>query len=762
MHLEEFQSSGLNTAIDARWMGSQSWPIPESHGLPLIYLAYTPSGLSHFLTHWNQARARHKNMIAVLLGDELMGREEGWVKSARECRDWIVNNPDPSISSLITIDSEASGDTVSASPSVQQSWDKQVVATKADVWLAQFYPVGGGELQVSYYSSLEWYFGWAKKHEIAMWCWLDTFSSSAQSIPSESELRLQRFTSLAYGVRGFADFLWTADGSGPSVKGAGYWDGSGKPTRIYKDLQVINREVAHVAKSLIRLTPVRTYHLDARDDGDGVRHWSDNDLDLPAWQRRTGRLANVTGAVNGNHLLVGFFRDQAGEEYFMVVNKDFARETDGAKLTTPVTLTFHPGVKSIQRLSRRTGKVEQIKVRGSYTFELPGGTGDLFKFSTGKPFAGVDRPEPPSLVETEPSSGKVCGLSGNRITLRFTGDARAVVPEIRLLDANGQPQGADMGGQFGRLFSADGKTLVLKEKGSVLANKMSFQLTLHYAHAKPLTITKLAGDVNADGQLSAEDLTAFEKEAAADRKNRADIDGDGAITRSDRELLEKLVGVRPYRWKENFDSYPTGPLAGNGGWVNAEGFPGSLLAKAWVNRTVLVSKTTSTNQSGKVAGGGTAVSMDFIGNEARFKTDGGLGEFGLIRWEFTTRAGAEGFQNNGVHLFNSQDKAGEFGSLAVEQENGQIVLRSGRGVKMAVQMRPAPIGSGHSTDPFRVSVLIDCDRRVIIWTCTNANTKDAIGPFEAPFTGMFKGIDATTVLLAGDGAQIDDIVIGNE
>ena len=92
-----------------------------------------------------------------------------------------------------------------------------------------------------------------------MWCWLTAWSSSPQTVPCEVELRLQRFTSLAYGMRRFADFIWCARRLGTTSR-AGYWDGSGKPTRMYRDLAVINREIANVAASLIRLTPVRVPH----------------------------------------------------------------------------------------------------------------------------------------------------------------------------------------------------------------------------------------------------------------------------------------------------------------------------------------------------------------------------------------------------------------------------------------------------------------------------------------------------------------------
>ena len=90
--------------------------------------------------------------------------------------------------------------------------------------------------------------------------------------------------------------------------------------------------------------------------------------------------------------MVGFFRDPNNEEYFMVTNKINSRATDvdDAGLATQVTLTFKDEVNAIERLSRETGKVEKLKLKDhTFTFELPAGTGDLFKYTGGRPFIGV-------------------------------------------------------------------------------------------------------------------------------------------------------------------------------------------------------------------------------------------------------------------------------------------------------------------------------------------------------------------------------------
>ena len=76
----------------------------------------------------------------------------------------------------------------------------------------------------------------------------------------------------------------------------------------------------------------------------------------------------------------------------MVVNKRNARDPNGDEthLLERVTLSFADEVEAVQRLNRRTGHVEDVALEArQFVFYLPGGTGELFKCRSDKPFAGV-------------------------------------------------------------------------------------------------------------------------------------------------------------------------------------------------------------------------------------------------------------------------------------------------------------------------------------------------------------------------------------
>lgn len=207
---------------------------------------------------------------------------------------------------------------------------------------------------------------------------------------SDSTLRANTYAALAYGCTGFIDWSW---GSPDETTGyVSYQDKKpiGK-AQHFEFLAKINAEVAKLGPALTKLRHIRTYHanLQNHDTWAGPLYGF-----AEADTLRTGKLIGVTGRTYPfqNHLMIGFFRDANDDEYFMVTNKINSRATDvdDVALATQVTLTFKDEVAAIERLSRETGKVERLPLQDhAYTFNLPAGTGDLFKYAGDKPFVGV-------------------------------------------------------------------------------------------------------------------------------------------------------------------------------------------------------------------------------------------------------------------------------------------------------------------------------------------------------------------------------------
>ena len=398
-----FLGSGLNTAWDGVRSGSSSWAHPNTNGLPSLLMAYqaeTPD-VQGFIDDFNEARGLQSNITGVVLGDETeLVFGQGGLDHLRAVRDWIVGNGDAEISALLTL-SSVPNDRVAELPSTQDLWTRDFNAKLPDAMVVQMYPwtqpagIYPDNMLSNLYRDLEWYKNWSAERDVPMWVYRQAFSQDHVYAVGESERRLQTFVSLGYGVRGISDFLW---GPWYGTPGTSYWDGgTTDPTPVYEQMAAINGEVRNLGKTLLQLKHARAYHMDDSSDHPtnpdaGVFHFTDSDADLPPQLRRNGQLLDVSSSSD-NRLMVSVFKDNAGEEYYLVVNKEHAEATHGSQLAQTVTMTFDPSVRGVQRLRRSDGRLETLTVGGGgqVSFSLSGGSGDLFKIDNGEPFVGVER-----------------------------------------------------------------------------------------------------------------------------------------------------------------------------------------------------------------------------------------------------------------------------------------------------------------------------------------------------------------------------------
>ena len=764
---EYFLGSGLNTAHDTRCGYNSSRAMVEVGDLPLVYMVYGDRlpDLEGFIADFERARKFYRNIIALQLGDEVRSSlgDDG-LKHMRRIRDWVVSHPDPAVRNLLLITCTPAGGRMAAQAAIRDYMNDTVERMRPDAVLAQMYGPG----RPDYYASLQWFFDWCRRRGVSMWVVGKTWSSSKQNLPTESEMRLQKFVNLAYGVRGMFDFLWGC-GAIPSVRDGGYWnvDARDNPTPLYRQVAPVNREVAHLARCVVRLHPVRAYHMDSADDArpgsTPVHHWSDSDADLPAWQRRGHLLANVTGAANRNHLLVALYRDDAGETYFMVVNKDFGAGT-GADLTTRVALSFHPSVRSIRRLRRDSGAVETIDVDEHFGFDLPGGTGALFRFAgdvaASDAFAGVEPLTRPRLVTSDPADGSTAGrLSGNALRFTFDRDARNVHARIRRLEGDDGPVAEDTADGLERTVIQDGRTLVYRDRKGILVSGAAYRVDLHWADAAPLRFTVVRGDVDGDGTLAEADAAAVaDALGAAGPFLRADLDDDGQVTDQDVRLARRSVAPLVFDWSEDFEAYDDGALAGQGPWLTAETLPGSVLSRSWISQDAMV----GTAMSHVIAGSRSASSTHpglFIGNEARFLRDVGAGGVGRLIIDVSGRVNTASFHNHGFHIWNSQDVDGARGGFTCEIVGGSVSVRGNRGLVLGDGTTDATLESVRGVGDVAVHAEIDFSAGAVTWSCRDIRNDASQGPFVVPFSGGADGLDAISIMLRGEQGALDDIRI---
>ena len=295
--------------------------------------------------------------------------------------------------------------------------DRYVETCEPDVFSFDHYPLQrNGETQDTYLYNLAWGRQTAMKHRLPYWMYLQAYGrqeekpSYAYRVPAEADMRFLVYTFLAHGGTGIMLFNYYGYLESMVVD-----TGVGNPARseqphIYENTVVSRawhavRDVAPEVQNLARALILLRSRGSVAYAGNGLL-WAgkpptyDRHNPSPPFRNQAfaghGPLRSVRVRGDGEMgALVSFLDDEAGEEYFMVVNLRHGpalSKTDG---THAVLLTFASEVEQVERLNRWTGRVEVLRTVATQdggegrqlTLVLEGGTGDLLKWSNGKPWA---------------------------------------------------------------------------------------------------------------------------------------------------------------------------------------------------------------------------------------------------------------------------------------------------------------------------------------------------------------------------------------
>lgn len=180
--------------------------------------------------------------------------------------------------------------------------------------------------------------------------------------PSETDLRWQVNTALAYGARGIMYFTYTTPIDPNWNFRNAIIDEHGKPTAKYEQVTRINAELRKLAPTLMRLQSVAVYHtapapVEARAlPGDGL-----------------------VSRVDGGEFVIGQFNSDTGEKYAMFVNRSL-RQPASARITFAHKVVLF-------EISRLTGRERALRVseeagRGVWQAEFAPGEGRLVRIQT--------------------------------------------------------------------------------------------------------------------------------------------------------------------------------------------------------------------------------------------------------------------------------------------------------------------------------------------------------------------------------------------
>jgi hypothetical protein len=219
------------------------------------------------------------------------------------------------------------------------------------------------------------------------WSFVQSHSDKRRGyrMPSESDLRMQVFTHLTSGYTGIGYFTYE-DQQGPAMVS----NATLERRPIYYQVARLNQEVRHIGQTLRFLTSTAVHYVPGR--GNPVPSG------VTAWQPGVGKNTTIKSIVieNANNasvkwqdLLVGFFTDDQGQEYFMLTNLWHDQGVSAAGRAVTVTLTLDQDVRVVGRLARETGQPETLLVNdGVLRLTLPGGTGDLLRLGSSQ-FPGL-------------------------------------------------------------------------------------------------------------------------------------------------------------------------------------------------------------------------------------------------------------------------------------------------------------------------------------------------------------------------------------
>ncbi|MBH06340.1 MAG: hypothetical protein CMJ20_08470 [Phycisphaeraceae bacterium] len=226
----------------------------------------------------------------------------------------------------------------------------------------------------------------SKERNVPYWAFVQSHSDDRRGyrMPSESDVRMQVFMHLTCGYTGIAYFTYE-DQQGPAM----IEYPNGRRRAIYYNVARLNNEVVNLGAALrfLESTAVRYVPQGGNNVPDSITAWKPGDAGDTMIKAIT-----IEGdePVAWKDLLIGFFKDDDGRDYFMLTNLWHGMGGSSAERAVTVTLTLAPEVKVIGRLSRETGQPEAFAVEGGkFRITLPGGTGELLRFGDAK-FPGLD------------------------------------------------------------------------------------------------------------------------------------------------------------------------------------------------------------------------------------------------------------------------------------------------------------------------------------------------------------------------------------
>jgi len=357
-----FKQAGFNTVLDYPFEGDKYQKTLELAqkvgGLDVIlnidhqFLRYKPEPFVPFarIAAFVKQVKGNKNIIGYMMFDEPRSTDVELLVAAEK----HVRSLDPARLTWLDFHPDSAG---GLAHSILEKMKPSVISfayypycTKSDQ-LDQFYTLTGKyrNLSIEFGKPL-WLFV-----QSASWPWFQDRNEDRR-LPTPSDIRMQVYSDLAYGAKALWYYTYVTPRHAKEISSA-ILDNDDKVKTSYAGIKAINAEVQALAPVLMTLDSVDVMHVKPKHKG--VKPFTPN---------------NVIADIQAENLLIGYFKDSAGIDYFMLVNK-----LPNA-LNKNIKLKLGGKVKNLSQIDRKTGRAAKYAVSGGTAeVTLDPGDGILFK-----------------------------------------------------------------------------------------------------------------------------------------------------------------------------------------------------------------------------------------------------------------------------------------------------------------------------------------------------------------------------------------------
>lgn len=224
---------------------------------------------------------------------------------------------------------------------------KYIEQVKPGVLCMDYYPAmkPGTDGRDGYCVNLEIMRRHAQANGIPFWNFFNCMPYGAQADPTESQLRWQVFTSVAYGAKGVLYFCYYTPGGGEFAKGGAIIAQDGQRTRHYDEARRINGVLKNLGPTLMKLTSTGVVRITPEDDAAAVE------------KKLAGTpVKNITrmDVDPSNDYLIGTFKHADGRRAVFLNNyrHDFAAWP---------TVEFDAPADKVRHVSGATGEEEPVR-----------------------------------------------------------------------------------------------------------------------------------------------------------------------------------------------------------------------------------------------------------------------------------------------------------------------------------------------------------------------------------------------------------------